>query len=183
MERAGKSRKRDCARAIGEMSVANGGAWRSREISRWRPVTAHTDWRGFSKKALGWRAQAGWTQRARVSKAHPARRRFYTEVAQWAAERAWLRLAFLRLDERALAFDYCLEFNRTHYLLKTGYDRVYERFSPGKVLRHLERLAVQMTHWASWGHERLLRRSAQEEDSPSPQSRDGQERGCPFLRR
>ena len=133
---------------------------------------------GFGVEGSGWMDAEGAS-----IKAHPARRRFYTEVAQWAAERAWLRLAFLRLDERALAFDYCLEFNRTHYLLKTGYDRVYERFSPGKVLRHLERLAVQMTHRASWGHERPLRRPAQEEDSPSPASRDGQERGCSFLRR
>jgi CelD/BcsL family acetyltransferase involved in cellulose biosynthesis len=87
---------------------------------------------GFGVESSGWKDAEGTS-----IKAHPARRHFYTEVAQWAAERGWLRLAFLRLDGRALAFDYCLEFNRTHYLLKTGYDRVYERFSPGKVLRHL----------------------------------------------
>jgi CelD/BcsL family acetyltransferase involved in cellulose biosynthesis len=36
-----------------------------------------------------------------------------------------------------LAFDYCLEYNKTHYALKTGYDPAYQRFSPGKVLRYL----------------------------------------------
>jgi CelD/BcsL family acetyltransferase involved in cellulose biosynthesis len=36
-----------------------------------------------------------------------------------------------------LAFDYCLEYNKTHYALKTGYHPAYERFSPGKVLRYL----------------------------------------------
>ena len=43
----------------------------------------------------------------------------------------------MRLDGRALAFDYCLEYNKVHYVLKTGYDPAYERFSPGKVLRQL----------------------------------------------
>jgi CelD/BcsL family acetyltransferase involved in cellulose biosynthesis len=52
-------------------------------------------------------------------------------------ERGWLRLAFLQLDGRALAFDYCLEYDKIHYVLKTGYDPAFERFSPGKVLRHL----------------------------------------------
>ena len=34
---------------------------------------------------------------------------FYRRVAAWAAERDWLRLAFLRLDGRPLAFDLALE--------------------------------------------------------------------------
>src|SRR4028119_457958 len=69
--------------------------------------------------------------------AHPSTRRFYTEVAHWAAERGKLRLAFLRLDGQPLAFDFCLECRKIHYMLKTGYDPAYARFSPGKVLRHL----------------------------------------------
>lgn len=87
---------------------------------------------GFRVESSGWKGAEGTS-----IKAHPATRRFYTEVARWASERDWLRLAFLRLDGRALAFDYCLELDRTHYLLKTGYDPAYERFSPGKVLRYL----------------------------------------------
>jgi CelD/BcsL family acetyltransferase involved in cellulose biosynthesis len=42
----------------------------------------------------------------------------------------------LRLDGRAIAFEYCLEHNRTHYLLKTGYDPAYRRFVPGMIIRH-----------------------------------------------
>ena len=87
---------------------------------------------GFGVEGSGWKDAEGTS-----IKAHPATRRFYTEVAGWAAEHGWLRLAFLRLDGRAIAFDYCLELDRTHYLLKTGYDPAYERFSPGKVLRYL----------------------------------------------
>ena len=82
-------------------------------------------------ESSGWKGAEGTS-----NKAHPATRRFYTEVARWTSERGWLRLAFLRLDGWALAFDYCLELDRTHYLLKTGYDPAYEKFSPGKVLRY-----------------------------------------------
>jgi CelD/BcsL family acetyltransferase involved in cellulose biosynthesis len=87
---------------------------------------------GFRVEGSGWKGAEGTSINA-----HPATRRFYTEVAQWASERGWLRLGFLRLDGRALAFDYCLELDRIHYMCKTGYDPAYERFSPGKVLRYL----------------------------------------------
>jgi CelD/BcsL family acetyltransferase involved in cellulose biosynthesis len=85
---------------------------------------------GFRVEGSGWKEAEGTNINAR-----PSTRRFYTEVAHWAAERGWLRLAFLRLDGRTLAFDYCLECNRIHYLIKTGYDPAHARYSPGKVLR------------------------------------------------
>ena len=87
---------------------------------------------GFRVEGSGWKGAYGTSIGAR-----PATRRFYTEVARWAAERGWLRLAFLRLDGRALAFDYCLEHEKTHYLLKTGYDPAYGRFAPGMIIRQL----------------------------------------------
>lgn len=87
---------------------------------------------GFHIEGSGWKEDRGTSINA-----HAATRRFYTEVARWAAERGWLRLAFLRLDGRALAFDYCLEHNGTHYLLKTGYDAAYRRFAPGMIIRHM----------------------------------------------
>lgn len=87
---------------------------------------------GFRVEGSGWKGAHGTSINS-----HPATRRFYTEVAQWASERDWLRLVFLRLDGRALAFDYCLEHDGTHYLLKTGYDPAYRRFAPGMIIRHL----------------------------------------------
>jgi len=87
---------------------------------------------GLRIEGLGWKNTEGTSINS-----SPVTRRFYTEVARWAAERGWLRLAFLRLDGQALAFDYCFEHNRVHYALKTGYDPAYENFSPGKVLRHM----------------------------------------------
>jgi CelD/BcsL family acetyltransferase involved in cellulose biosynthesis len=86
---------------------------------------------GLRIEGSGWKEARGTSINVR-----PATRRFYAGIARWAAERGWLRLAFLRLDGRALAFDYCLE-NKTHYLLKTGYDTAYGRFAPGMVLRYL----------------------------------------------
>jgi CelD/BcsL family acetyltransferase involved in cellulose biosynthesis len=85
---------------------------------------------GFRVEGSGWKG-------ATSINSDPAKRRFYTEVARWAAEHSWLRLYFLRLDGRTLAFDYCLECNKTLYGLTTGYDPAYSRFSPGKVLRYL----------------------------------------------
>ena len=87
---------------------------------------------GLRVEASGWKEAYGTSINAR-----PAARRFYTEIALWAAERGWLQLAFLRLNGRTLAFDYCLEYNKTHYLLKTGYDPAFRKFAPGMILRHM----------------------------------------------
>lgn len=85
---------------------------------------------GFGVEASGWKGARGTAIRSR-----PLERRFYTEVARWAAAHGWLRLAFLRLDGRPLAFDFCLEHAGVHYLVKTGYDPAYRELGPGKLLR------------------------------------------------
>jgi CelD/BcsL family acetyltransferase involved in cellulose biosynthesis len=84
---------------------------------------------GFAIEGSGWKTEAGTAIQA-VPEVH----RFYTEIARWAAERGWLRLAFLRLDGRAVAFDYCLEASGAYYALKGGYDVEYKRFGPGSLL-------------------------------------------------
>jgi CelD/BcsL family acetyltransferase involved in cellulose biosynthesis len=85
---------------------------------------------GFRVEGSGWKDDYGTSIRS-----GSATRHFYTEVARWAARRGWLRLAFLRLDGQTLAFDYALEYNKTHYLLKTGYDPAYAKFAPGMIIR------------------------------------------------
>jgi CelD/BcsL family acetyltransferase involved in cellulose biosynthesis len=87
---------------------------------------------GFRIEGLGWKDAHGTSINSSA-----ALRRFYTEVAQWAADCGWLRLAFLRLNGQPLAFDYCLESAKIHYLLKTGYDPAYGKFAPGMIIRHL----------------------------------------------
>jgi CelD/BcsL family acetyltransferase involved in cellulose biosynthesis len=86
----------------------------------------------FRVEARGWK---GERETAIASRADT--RAFYTEVARWAGSRGWLRLAFLRLDRRAIAFQFDLERDRTYYSLKVGYDPEYERFSPGKLLAYM----------------------------------------------
>lgn len=78
---------------------------------------------------------SGWKGKRGTAIASGARTtRFYSDVACWAAERGWLRLSFLRLDRRAIACDYSIEFNGVWYSLKSGYDEDYGRFGPGALL-------------------------------------------------
>jgi CelD/BcsL family acetyltransferase involved in cellulose biosynthesis len=86
---------------------------------------------GFRVETSGWKAAQ---HTAIVSR--PETRRFFTEIARWASERGWLRLAFLRLDGRALAFQLGLEEGGAYYFLKGGYDSEFHRYAPGKLLVH-----------------------------------------------
>jgi CelD/BcsL family acetyltransferase involved in cellulose biosynthesis len=85
---------------------------------------------GLTVEGSGWKDERGTAIRAR-----PETRRFYREVAGWAADRGWLVLGFLRLAGRPIAFDYCVEHAGTHYLLKTGYDPALRHLAPGMLLR------------------------------------------------
>jgi CelD/BcsL family acetyltransferase involved in cellulose biosynthesis len=122
---------------------------------------------GFAIEGSGWKTEAGT-----AINSEPAARRFYTAVARWAARHGWLRLAFLRLDGRALAFDYCLDSGGAFYTVKGGFDTEYRRFGPGTVLtyesierafaepglRAYEFLGVADDYklaWTSTTHERL----------------------------
>lgn len=85
---------------------------------------------GFAIEALGWKGAGGTAIASR-----PQTRRFYRDVAHWAAARGWLRLCFLRLDDRAIAFDLALDDGTSHFLLKTGYDPELRAHAPGVLLR------------------------------------------------
>jgi CelD/BcsL family acetyltransferase involved in cellulose biosynthesis len=87
---------------------------------------------GLQVEQSGWKGAHGT-----AINSSPRRRRFYREVARWAGERGWLRLAFLRLDGRPIAFDLCLETDGVHFLLKTGFDHDFSRFGPGTILRSM----------------------------------------------
>jgi CelD/BcsL family acetyltransferase involved in cellulose biosynthesis len=86
---------------------------------------------GFAVEGAGWKGQRGSAIQSQL-----ATMRFYRRIARWASERGWLRLAFLRLGGRPLAFDLCMEQDGIHYLLKTGYDPAFRAFGPGMLLRH-----------------------------------------------
>jgi CelD/BcsL family acetyltransferase involved in cellulose biosynthesis len=85
---------------------------------------------GLAIEAAGWKGTRGTAIRAGADTL-----RFYTHVARWAAARGWLRLAFLRVDGVGVAFDFALQQDGVHWLLKTGYDPAWRTCSPGKLLR------------------------------------------------
>jgi CelD/BcsL family acetyltransferase involved in cellulose biosynthesis len=84
---------------------------------------------GFRVEGSGWKGEQGTAIESR-----PETRRFYIEVARSAAGGGWLRLSFLRLDSRPIAFQYGLESGGCYYFLKGGVDPAYHRFAPGKLL-------------------------------------------------
>ena len=83
----------------------------------------------FAVEASGWKGERGTAISSR-----PETERFYTEVARWAAERGWLRLAFHRLDGRPIACDFALEHGGVWYTLKAGYEDDLRSFGPGALL-------------------------------------------------
>jgi CelD/BcsL family acetyltransferase involved in cellulose biosynthesis len=85
---------------------------------------------GFAVEAAAWKGERGSAIASR-----PSTEGFYRAVGRWAAERGWLRLAFLRVDDRAVAFDFALEAGGVHALLKTGYEPGLRRYAPGMLLR------------------------------------------------
>lgn len=59
---------------------------------------------------------------------------FHRDLAEMAAEKGWLRLAFLFHNGVPLAAQFWIVSGRTAYILKTVYDQGYKKYSPGKVL-------------------------------------------------
>jgi CelD/BcsL family acetyltransferase involved in cellulose biosynthesis len=99
----------------------------------------------FAVESSGWKGDRG-TAIASASDT----RRFYSDVARWAAERDWLRLAFLRLDGEPIACDFALEHDGCWYTLKAGYDERLRSFGPGALL-----LRFEIEHCYARGIERL----------------------------
>jgi CelD/BcsL family acetyltransferase involved in cellulose biosynthesis len=87
---------------------------------------------GFRIEAAAWKGRAG-----SAIGSHQELRRFYTRLGEHAVEHGWLRLQFLTVNGRRIAFAYTLCAERKLYLLKPGYDPAYARYSPSKVLCYL----------------------------------------------
>ncbi|MCW0211866.1 MAG: GNAT family N-acetyltransferase [Pseudonocardia sp.] len=88
---------------------------------------------GYKLEAREWKLAAG-----SAILSSPAVTAFYTAGARWAAEQGILRLVYLRLDGRPIAFGYCLQQGRTLSFLKLGMDDEFQKQGPGMVItRHL----------------------------------------------
>jgi CelD/BcsL family acetyltransferase involved in cellulose biosynthesis len=80
-------------------------------------------------ESSGWKAANGTAIASR-----DASRKFYAEIARWAADSGWLRLAFLTLDGRPIAAEFDLQCGGSMYALKSGFDPEYRGFAPGHLL-------------------------------------------------
>jgi CelD/BcsL family acetyltransferase involved in cellulose biosynthesis len=87
----------------------------------------------FRIEASGWKGDAGTAISSQADTL-----RFYTDIARWAADNGWLRLAFLSVDDQPIACDYALQHDGSWYSLKAGYDHEYRSYGPGALLLHEE---------------------------------------------
>lgn len=92
---------------------------------------------GLRVEGSGWKIDAGTAILCQPSVAQ-----FYRDVAAWAAARGTLRLFFLRLDGRPIAFEYALLDDGALYMLKGGYDPDLRAYGPGL------QIASEMLRWS-----------------------------------
>jgi len=80
-------------------------------------------------EAQGWKGRKGTAIRNQ-----PEAERFYRRLAEEASARGWLRLHFLRVGGRRIAFQYDLEYGDRIYVLKLGHDPEFAPYSPQNLL-------------------------------------------------
>lgn len=85
---------------------------------------------GFAVEGSGWKSAAGTA----ISSAAETDS-FYRSISSWAAGNGNLRLFYLRLDGRCIAFDLALLAGGALFGLKGGYDPALAQYSPGKLLQ------------------------------------------------
>lgn len=86
---------------------------------------------GFRLESSGHKLEGGTAILSRLET-----RSFYTQIARWAAQKGSLRLAFLRVGERRIAFELLVADGGRVYNLKGGYDVDFRVFAPGKVIAY-----------------------------------------------
>jgi CelD/BcsL family acetyltransferase involved in cellulose biosynthesis len=83
----------------------------------------------FRIEAASWKGTAG------TAIVHDEEvKRFYEAIAARACASKSIRLVFLNVGGKRIAFGYCLKAGGTLFLLKTGYDPAYATYSPFNVL-------------------------------------------------
>ncbi len=80
---------------------------------------------------------SGWKEENRTTmKSDPWMNKFYRAYARRAACKNTLRLAYLKIDNRLVAFQLAVEYANRYWVLKIGYDESFARCSPGVLLMH-----------------------------------------------
>jgi len=84
---------------------------------------------GFAIEQKSWKGENGTAIACRQDTMS-----FYTRWADTAAKNGWLRLSFLTINGRRVAFDYSIHYNNRLYCMKIGYDPAYSQYSVGQIL-------------------------------------------------
>lgn len=84
---------------------------------------------GYALEASGWKGARGT-----AIALDAATRGFYSELGRTSAYDGSLALYYLRVDGRAVAFQYGLTFDGRYFFLKPGYDESLRECSPGQLL-------------------------------------------------
>lgn len=97
-------------------------------------VTAESDLdaalaEGVRIEGSGWKGKAG-----SAIGSEDETLRFYSLFARRAARRDWLRLHFLRIGEKRVAFDYTVAYGKRRFMIKSGYDAEFATISPSSLL-------------------------------------------------
>jgi len=118
--RKGIRRLRNRLEDIGEVSI---------EVTDGRAGLEQLLEKVFRIEASGWKGEKGT-----AILSQPETRRFYEQVAAWAAAEGILKVALLRVNGRAVAMHLALESDGRYYMLKTGYDVAFKQAGPGRLL-------------------------------------------------
>ncbi|WP_083909851.1 GNAT family N-acetyltransferase [Gracilimonas tropica] len=80
---------------------------------------------------------ANWKGRIGTAIAtHPTLKIFFSEYGRKMAKKGLLRLNFMRIDGKAIAVHFGVEYDNRLWLLKIGYDEEWSSYSPGILLMH-----------------------------------------------
>jgi CelD/BcsL family acetyltransferase involved in cellulose biosynthesis len=80
-------------------------------------------------EAVTWKVNEGTSLRCRQESAL-----FYRRMLQRAAQLGWLHMCFLKVGSVRIAVRISLLYGNKLFMLKSGYDEAYHRYSPGQVL-------------------------------------------------
>jgi len=83
----------------------------------------------FAIEASGWKGKEGSAIRAR-----PEQVGFYAGWARTLVQKNRLRICFLKLGEKRIAFHFAHVFGKRYYLPKCGFDEAFYECSPGQLL-------------------------------------------------
>ena len=87
---------------------------------------------GLRIEAAAWKGEQGTAMLS-----NPAVAEFYLRLAKREAAVNQLRLTFLRVEGKRIAFNYLLQNRNKLYAVKIGYDPEYHSYSPGNMLLNL----------------------------------------------